>query len=131
MFKNLSNSEYNVLNAEEKSKLIKKTDSISNSYFIFPYSRQNKWTRDDYGKLIIPKKGQTITISQENYDCYKTIIKNYELAIFQLEKGEQKTYTFKNDYYFMLGDNRHNSIDSRSYGFVPENYIQGKMILKF
>lgn len=131
-FQNLSNSEYNTLNTEEKSKLnIQIEDSTSNKYFIFPFSKQNEWTRDNYGKIVIPKKGQKITISLANYDLYKTIIKNYEQATFQLEKGEQKTYTFKNNYFFMLGDNRHNSIDSRSYGFVPENYIQGKMIAKF
>ena len=131
IYENLSNREFNALNAKQKSKLKKKTDSISNSYFIFPYSKQSQWTRDDYGKIIIPKKGQTITISLGNYDHYKTIIKSYEQVTFQLQKGEHKTYTFKNDYYFMMGDNRHNSVDSRSYGFVPESYIQGKMITKF
>ena len=130
-YANLSNNEYNGLTTEEKSKLQKVNDSISSSYFIFPSAKQNKWTRDNYGPLIIPSKGQEIKISSANYPLYKTIIKNFEDGSFKLKKGEERNYTFKNNYFFMLGDNRHNSIDSRSYGFIPESYIQGNVIKKF
>lgn len=131
VYETLSNGEYNALSYEEKSKLKKVNDSISNSYFIFPYSKQNEWSRDNYGSVVVPKKGESITISSSNYILYKTTIKKHENQNFILKKGESKKYTFKNNYYFMLGDNRHNSIDSRSYGFIPESYIQGKVINKF
>tara|TARA_R110002033_G_C3897081_1_gene239718 strand:+ start:12864 stop:13619 length:756 start_codon:yes stop_codon:yes gene_type:complete len=132
IYQNLSNSEYNDLNIEEKSKLKKKIqNSTSHSYNIFPISKQTEWTQDNYGAIIIPKKGCGIVMTYMNYDFYKSIIKNYEKIDFQLDYGEKRNYIFKNNYYFMMGDNRHNSIDSRSYGFVPECNIQGKMMLKF
>ena len=61
----------------------------------------------------------------------KILIKHYEDEFIIFSDNEIKQYTFKKNYYFMIGDNRHNSIDSRNYGFVPDSYIQGKMILKF
>lgn len=130
LIKSISNEEYNKINNKKKSKLVKLVDSVSSKYIIFPNSKQSEWTRDNYGKIIVPKKGKRILLTKENYDIYKSIIEKYEQATFKIKNGDQSVYIFKNDYYFMLGDNRHNSLDSRSYGFVPENYIQGKMIFK-
>jgi signal peptidase I len=95
---------------------------------IFPSSYREKWTIDNYGPIFIPEKGTTIQLNEENFRIYGSIIQKYE-GISNLEQlGTDRLYTFKKDYFFMLGDNRHNSVDSRHYGFIPEDYIQGKMI---
>lgn len=120
-----------------KLALIKEVEiSIKNNgegdIMIFPDTYKERWNADFYGKIYIPKKGDTIELTKENLSLYSKIIRyENEFVTFNdsfaiIEGKEIKQYEIQNNYYFMMGDSRHNSLDSRYWGFLPENLVVGR-----
>lgn len=115
---------------------LEKVNSKTPDTRLFPQDSEYTFTADNFGPIYIPKKGETLDLTIKNFPLYKRVIGEYEKNTITprgnqiLINGEVATnYTFKQDYYWMMGDNRQNSIDSRYWGFVPFDHVVGKPVL--
>ena len=142
----ITEKEMDVFLTEQEAEILKKSrlvDSITRNFNkiksyntqFFPNDIRFNWNEDNFGPIIIPKKGEKIKLNSINLPIYKKLIRDYEKNSLDLKNGsifinniKTEQYIFKQNYYWMMGDNRYKSEDSRSWGFVPEDHIVGKPI---
>lgn len=140
-YANLTNDKYEKIKTDSRIASVERRVSKVAEDGVFPdfkdgiNSTLNNWNVDNFGPIYIPKKGATVAINKNSLPFYKKIISEYENNDLQVNgsdiliNGKKSTsYTFKQDYFWMMGDNRHNSLDARYFGYTPENHIVGKPI---
>lgn len=138
---NLTNEKFEKLKKDSRVKSIEKRISTESEDGIFPDFKDgipstiHKWNVDNFGPIYIPKKGATVALNRQTLPFYKKIINEYEGNDLKVNGNEIRingqvatSYTFKQDYYWMMGDNRQNSLDARYFGYTPADHIVGKPI---
>ena len=146
-YQRVNDTMHTVVCTREEGKMIDQIEGVVRSWVkndtlgsnrnlsIFPNQANTVWTADNFGPVLLPAEGLTIELNADNWPIYQRAIRVYEGNQTEIKDGrifingaETTSYTFKEDYYFLMGDNRHNSADSRFWGFVPEDHVVGKAV---